>query len=201
MPATSVSSLTATGTPSRGSRSPASSRRSASAASASAASVRRCRKALRVPPLASMRASAAATVRDEVVRPSASSRAQSTSPAGTAGSVGRAGPGRSVGSAEDIATASSRPPEHRPRGPPRGSARAVLLESNEASGPAQAPRADRLPSPPPAKGGDEGDRGAGHPTGGTTATSRTSEVPGLRDYGRTWISPIPVPRPAQWAVD
>src|SRR4051794_6929657 len=78
-PATSVSSLTATGTPSNGSRSPAASLRSASSASACAASARTHRKALRVPWVASILPSALPTSAAEVTSPLASAAARSVS--------------------------------------------------------------------------------------------------------------------------
>ncbi|MGX1494045.1 hypothetical protein RKD41_006304 [Streptomyces tendae] len=86
-PATSMSSFTATGTPSSGSRSPDASRSSAARASARAASARTTRNALRDPCVASIRASASATRACEVTSPSASARADSTRPAARSGVI------------------------------------------------------------------------------------------------------------------
>lgn len=84
-PATSVSSLTATGTPSSGLRTPAASSLSAASASARAASARTSRKALRDVCVASIRASVRSTSAWEVTVPSASARAVSSKPAERSG--------------------------------------------------------------------------------------------------------------------
>ncbi|PNE30643.1 hypothetical protein AF335_27965 [Streptomyces eurocidicus] len=74
-PAMSMSSLTATGTPSSGSRSPAASRRSAASASSAAASARTHRKALSRGWVASIRPSARPTSSREDTSPAASALA------------------------------------------------------------------------------------------------------------------------------
>ncbi|CAM5682757.1 hypothetical protein SALBM311S_06247 [Streptomyces alboniger] len=76
-----MSSLTATGTPSSGLRTPAASSLSAASASASAAFVRTIRKAFRDGWEASIRARAPSTSAREVTSPAASARADSARPA------------------------------------------------------------------------------------------------------------------------
>ncbi len=96
-PHTSVSSLTATGTPSSGRPRPCSRARSAASASASAASARTRRKAFSVGCVASIRASARSVSAREVVSPAAraaaAARASPGSGPGTPSPVPRAGPG------------------------------------------------------------------------------------------------------------
>lgn len=38
-------------------------------------------------------------------------------------------------------------------------------------------------------------------SGGLVAVRAPADGPPARVYGLTWISPMPEPRPAQWAVD
>lgn len=80
-PATSMSSFTATGTPSSGRRTPDANSLSAASASASAASARTTRKAFRECWVASIRASARSTSSRALTSPRARARAHSARPA------------------------------------------------------------------------------------------------------------------------
>lgn len=87
-PATSVSSFTATGTPSSGRRPPAANSRSAASASASAASAHTIRKAFSTGRPASIRARVRSTRVREVTSPAASARADSARPGERSGVMG-----------------------------------------------------------------------------------------------------------------